>query len=109
MALGLGLGLGGAVIGTLVHGASLRTQADAVNGDPGQTLGDNDGNDFASIRARGERADHMAIGFGVAAGALTVAGAALLVVDVRRKRGHGRLSLQPSILPTAGIRLRLEF
>ena len=107
VALGLGLGFGGAVLGTLVHGASLRTQADAVNGDPGQTLGD--GNDFELIRARGERADHMAIGFGVAAGALTVAGAALLVVDVRRKRGHGRLSLQPSILPTAGIRLRLEF
>ncbi len=107
VALGLGLGLGGAMIGALVHGASLRTQADAVNGDPGQTIGN--GDDFASIRARGERADHMAIGFGVAAGALTVAGAALLVVDVRRKRGDGRLSLQPSILPTAGIRLRLEF
>ncbi|HEY0138734.1 MAG TPA: hypothetical protein VGB85_31835 [Nannocystis sp.] len=107
VALGLGLGLGGAMIGALVQGASLRTQADAVNGEPGQTIGD--GNDFASIRARGERADHMAIGFGVAAGALTVAGAALLVIDVRRKRAGGRLSLQPSILPTAGIRLRLEF
>ncbi len=107
--LGLGLGLGGAVIGALVHGASLRTQADAVNGDPGQTIGDSDGNDFAAILARGERADRMAIGFGVAAGALTVAGAALLIVDVRRKRGDRRLSLQPSILPTAGIRLRLEF
>lgn len=107
VALGLGLGLGGALIGALVHGASLRTQADAVNGDPGQTIGD--GDDFASIRARGERADRMAVGFGVAAGALTVAGAVLLVVDVRRKRGDGRLSLQPSILPTAGIRLRLEF
>lgn len=107
VALGLGLGLGGAVIGTLVRGASLRTQAEAVNGEPGQTIGD--GEDFASIRARGERADHMAIGFSVAAGALTVAGAALLVVDVRRKRADGRLSLQPSILPTAGIRLRLEF
>jgi len=107
VALGLGLGFGGAVIGALVHGASLRTQSDAVNGDAGQTIGD--GDDFALIRARGERADHMAIGFGVAAGALTVAGAALLVVDVRRKRGDGRLSLQPSILPTAGIRLKLEF
>jgi len=78
-----------------------------VNGDTGQTIGD--GNDFASIHARGERVDRMAIGFGVAAGALTVAGAALLVVDIRRKRADGRLSLQPSILPTAGIRLRLEF
>jgi hypothetical protein len=109
VALGLGLGLGGAVIGALVHGASLRTQADTVNGDPGQTIGDSERNDFAAILARGERADRMAIGFGVAAGALTVAGAALLVVDVRRKRGDRRLSLQPSILPTAGIRLRLEF
>ncbi len=76
MALGLGLGFGGAVLGTLVHGASLRTQADAVNGDPGQAIGDDD--DLASIRTRGEQADRMAIGFGVAAGALTVAGAALL-------------------------------
>ena len=108
VALGLGLGFGGAVIGALVHGASLSTQADAANGEPGQTIG-GDGNDFALIRERGERADRMAIGFGVAAGALTVAGAALLVVDVRRKRGDRRLSLQPSILPTAGIRLRLEF
>jgi len=107
VALGLGLGLGGALIGALVHGASLRTQADAANGDPGQTIGN--GNDFASIRARGERADRTAIGFGVAAGALTIAGTTLIVVDVRRKRGDGRLSLRPSILPTTGIRLRLEF
>lgn len=107
VALGLGLGLGGALIGALFHGASLRTQADAVNGDPGQTI--DNGNDLASIRKQGERADHMAIGFGVAAGALTIAGTALIIVDVRRKREDGRLSLQPSILPTAGIRLRLEF
>lgn len=107
VALGLSLGLGGALIGALVHGASLRTQADAVNGDPGQTIGDS--NDFASIRARGERADRMAIGFGVAAGALTIAGTTLIVVDVRRQRGDGRLSLRPSILPTAGFRLKLEF
>jgi len=105
--LGLGLGLGAAMIGALARGASLHTQANAVNGDPGQTIGD--GNDFASIHARGERVDRIAIGFGVAAGVLTVAGAALLVVDIRRKRADGRLSLQPSILPTAGIRLRLEF
>lgn len=105
--LGLGLGLGAAMIGALVHGASLRTQADAVNGEPGQTIPDD--RSLASIQKQGTRADHMAIGFGVAAGALTVAGAALLAVDVRRKRAEGRLSLQPSLLPTAGIRLRLEF
>ena len=79
-----------------------------MNGDVGQPLG-GDGSDFAAVRMRGERADRMAIGFGVAAGALTVTGAALLVVDIRRKHADGRLSLQPSILPTAGIRLRLEF
>ncbi len=107
MTLGLGLGLGAAMLGALVRGDSLRTQADAVNGDPGQTI--DNGNDLASIRKQGERADHMAIGFGVAAGALTIAGTALIIVDVRRKREDGRLSLQPSILPTAGIRLRLEF
>ena len=105
--LGLGLGLGAAMLGALVQGASLRTQADAVNGDPGQKIANDD--DLESIVVRGERVDHMAIGFGVAAGALTVTGAALLVADVRRKRADGRLSLQPSILPTAGIRLRLEF
>jgi hypothetical protein len=105
--LGLGLGLGAAMLGALVRGDSLRTQADAANGEPGQTI--DNGNDLASIRKQGERADHMAIGFGVAAGALTVAGTALIIVDVRRKRADGRLSLQPSILPTAGIRLRLEF
>jgi hypothetical protein len=95
------------MLGALVQGASLRTQADAVNGDPGQKIANDD--DLESIVVRGERVDRMAIGFGVAAGALTVTGAALLVADVRRKRADGRLSLQPSILPTAGIRLRLEF
>jgi hypothetical protein len=107
--LGVGLALGGGMVAALVRGASLRGQAEALRDQhSGQTIGTDDASTFAAITRRGELADHAAIGLGVAAGALSVAGAALLVLDARRSKA-ARFALQPSILPTAGIRLALEF
>lgn len=108
-ALGVGLALGGGMIAALVRGASLRDQAEALRDRyGGQTIGTDDASTFAAITRRGELADHTAIGLGVAAGALSVAGAALLVLDARRSK-VARFALQPQVLPTAGIRLALEF
>ncbi len=108
-ALGVGLALGGGMVAALVRGASLRDQAEALRDQhSGQTIGADDASTFAAITRRGELADHAAIGLGVAAGALSVAGVALLVLDAQRGKA-ARFALQPSILPTAGIRLALEF
>jgi len=108
-ALGVGLTLGGGMVAALVRGASLRGQAEALRDQhSGQAIGTDDASTFAAITRRGALADHTAIGLGVAAGALSVAGAALLVLDARRSKA-ARFALQPSILPTAGIRLALEF
>jgi len=107
--LGVGLAFGGGMIAALVRGASLRDQAEALRDQhSGQTIGADDASTFATITRRGELADHAAIGLGVAAGALSVAGAALLVLDARRSKA-ARFALQPSILPTAGLRLAMEF
>ncbi len=106
---GVGLAFGGGMVAELVRGASLRGQAEALRDQhSGQTIGTDDASTFAAISRRGELADHAAIGLGVAAGALSVAGAALLVLDARRSKA-ARFALQPSILPTAGIRLAMEF
>jgi hypothetical protein len=97
------------MVAALVRGASLRGQAEALRDQhSGQTIGTADASTFTAITRRGELADHAAIGLGVAAGALSVAGAALLVRDARRSKA-ARFAIQPSILPTAGIRLALEF
>lgn len=107
--LGVGLAFGGGMIAALMRGALLRDQAEALRDQHrGQTIGADDASTFAAITRRGELADHAAIGLGVAAGALSVAGAALLVLDARRSKA-ARFALQPSILPTAGIRLAMEF
>jgi hypothetical protein len=107
--LGVGLAFGGGMVAALVRGASLRGQAEALSDQhSGQTIDTDDASTFAAITRHGELADHAAIGLGVAAGALSVAGAALLVLDARRSK-TARFALQPSILPTAGIRLALEF
>jgi hypothetical protein len=107
--LGVGLALGGGMVAALVRGASLQDQAEALSGQHReQTIDSDDASMFAAITRRGELADHTAIGLGVAAGALSVVGAALLVLDARRNK-TARFALQPSILPTAGIRLALEF
>ena len=42
-------------------------------------------------------------------GLLTVVGVALVVVDARQGRAPRRLAVGPSILPTTGLRLALEF
>ncbi|MBL9107503.1 MAG: hypothetical protein JNL82_41840 [Myxococcales bacterium] len=108
-ALGVGLALGGGMVAALVRGASLGDQAEALRDkSSGQAIGADDASTFAAITRRGELADHAAIGLGVAAGALSVAGAALVVLDARRSKA-ARFAIQPSILPTAGIRLALEF
>ena len=107
--LGVGLALGGGMVAALVRGASLRDQAEALREQSsGQTIGADDASTFAAITRRGELADHAAIGLGVAAGALSVAGAALVVLDARRGNAV-RFAIQPQVLPTAGIRLGLEF
>ena len=107
--LGLGLALGGGMVAALVRGTSLRSEADELNDQHRGEAIDGDGvGTFAAITRRGELADHAAIGLGVAAGALSVAGAALLVLDARRSK-TARFALQPTIVPTAGIRLALEF
>jgi hypothetical protein len=108
-ALGVGLALGGGMVAALVRGASLRDQAEALRDQSsGQAIEADDASTFAAITRRGELADHAAIGLGVATGALSVAGAALVVLDARRSKA-ARFAIQPSILPTAGIRLALEF
>ena len=107
--LGVGLAFGGGMVAALVRGASLRGQAEALRDQhSGQSIDTADASTFAAIIRRGELADDAAIGLGVAAGALSVAGAALLVLDARRGKA-ARFAIQPSILPTAGIRLALEF
>ena len=107
-ALGLGLGLGGGTIGALVHGAALHEQAAAMTYE-GQLVPEADARQFTSIDARGHRADSAAIGLGVAGGLFAVVGVALLVVDARQGRAPRRLALGSCILPTAGIRLTMEF
>jgi len=107
--LGVGLAFGGGMVAALVRGASLRGQAEALRDQhSGETIDTADASTFSAITRRGELANHAAIGLGVAAGALSIAGAALLVRDARRGKTT-RFALQPSILPTAGIRLALEF
>lgn len=109
-ALGLGLGFGAAMIGALIRGATLRSHADATRENyKGQLIPDPANNQFDTDLARGRRADHAAIGLGVAAGVLAVVGVALVVVDARRGRAPRRVALQSSVLPTAGIRLTMEF
>lgn len=107
-ALGLGLGLGAGMIGALVHGASLHEQAAAMTYE-GQRIPEADVGPFTSIDARGHRADSAAIGLGVAGGLFAVVGASLLVVDARQGRAPRRVAVGSSILPTAGIRLTMEF
>jgi hypothetical protein len=97
------------MVAALVRGASLRGQADELNDQHrGETIDGGSASAFAAITRRGEVADHTAIGLGVAAGALSVAGAALLVLDARPSKA-ARFALQPQVLPTAGIRLAMEF
>ncbi len=107
--LGVGLALGVGMVAALVRGASLRSQADELNDQHrGETINGDGAGTFAAITRRRELADYTAIGLGVAAGALSVAGIVLLVLDARRGKA-ARFALQPSILPTAGIRLAMEF
>lgn len=110
VALGLGLGLGAAMIGASIRGDTLRDHADATRETyKGQLIPDPENAQFKTDVARGHRADHAAIGLGVAGGVLAVVGVALVVVDARRGRAPRRVALQSSVLPTAGIRLTMEF
>lgn len=108
-ALGLGLGLGVGMIGALVRGITLHDRADAVReAYLGQRIPEPENGQFERDKARGQRADHAAIGLGIAGGVLTIVGVALVVVDARG-RAPRRVAVGPSILPTAGLRLALEF
>lgn len=107
-ALGVGFGLGAAMIGALVRGAELRSQADAMRDEhEGNAVSDDIDQKYNTTVAHGERADRLAIGLGITAAALSGVGVALLVVD--RRRVSRRLALAPLVLPTAGVRLALEF
>ena len=107
--LGAGLALGAGMVAALLRGTSLRSQAETLSDQHrGQAINSSDASTFAAISRRGELADHTAIGLGATAGVLSVAGAVLLVLDARRSKAS-RFALQPSILPTAGIRLAMEF
>jgi len=109
-ALGLGLGLGAGMISALVRGAALRERTDAVReAYQGQRIPQPELGEFERDRARGQRADHAAIGLGIAGALLTVVGVALVVVDARKGRAPRRFAVGPSIHPTVGLRLALEF
>jgi len=109
-ALGLGLGLGAGMIGALVRGATLHERTDAVReAYQEQRIPQPELGEFERDRARGQRADHAAIGLGIAGALLTVVGVALVVVDARKGRAPRRFAVGPSILPTVGLRLALEF
>ena len=109
-ALGLGLALGAGMIGALVRGTTLRDRTEALSeAYKGQLIPEPENGQFETDRARGLRADHAAIGLGIAGGVLAVVGVALVVVDARQGRASRRVAVGPSILPTAGLRLALEF
>lgn len=107
-AIGLGLGLGAGMIAALVRGAALHSQAASMT-HGGQLVPEADVGYFKNIDARGHRSDVAAIGLGVAGGVLAVVGVALVVVDARKGRAPRRVALGSSILPTAGLRLTMEF
>lgn len=107
-ALGFGLGLGAGMIGALVRGAALHEQAAGMTY-AGQLIPQGDAGQFGDLDARGHRADHAAIGLGVAGGALALVGVALVIVDARRGRAPRRVALGSSVLPTSGLRLTVEF
>ncbi len=109
-ALGLGLGLGVGMISAFVRGVTLHDRADAVReAYLGQRIPEPENGQFERDKARGQRADHAAIGLGIAGGVLAIVGVALVVVDARHGRAPRRVAVGPSILPTAGLRLALEF
>ena len=107
-AIGLGLGLGAGMIAALVRGAALHAQAASVTHE-GKLAPEAGVGRFKDIDARGHRSDVAAIGLGVAGGVLAVVGVALVVVDARKGRAPRRVALGSSILPTAGLRLMMEF
>lgn len=108
--LGVGLGFGVAMIAALVRGADLRAQVDATRDKyDGQSIATGTDQQYDADVARGELADRLAIGLGVTAAALASGGVALLVIDRRRGRAQKHVTLAPLIMPTAGVRLALEF
>jgi hypothetical protein len=96
------------VIAAVVRGAALHEQVASMTHE-GQLIPEADAERFADLDARGHRADNAAIGLGVGGGLLTVAGAALLIVDARRHAAPRRAAVHPSVLPTAGIHFSLRF
>ena len=107
-AIGLGLGLGAGMIAALVRGAALHSQAASMT-HGGQLVPEADVGYFKNIDARGHRSDTAAIGLGVAGGVLAVVGVSLVVVDARKSRAPRRVALGSSVLPTAGLRITMEF
>lgn len=106
--LGLGLGLGGAAIAMLARGAAMRAEVDGLNAayPDGVMIPPAEAGRFHDAEVRGQRADRLAIGFGVPAVALVLSGVALLAIDVHRDRTNRRFALHPGL---AGVRLTMEF
>ncbi|MFY0531461.1 hypothetical protein [Nannocystis pusilla] len=101
--VGVGLGLGG--VGALIRGAVLRDRVEALNAAYGAGAIPHD--QAVDVEA-GPRADRVALGLLIAGPMVALAGGALLAVDAARGKNR-RVALHPSILPAAGLRVRLEF
>ncbi|MCY0994704.1 hypothetical protein OV203_46695 [Nannocystis sp. ILAH1] len=104
-ALGVGLGLGLGGVGALIRGAVLRERVEALNATYGTGAIPHD---QAVDAEAGPRADRVAIGLLIAGPVVALAGGALLGIDAARGKNR-RVALHPSILPAAGLRVRLEF
>lgn len=107
--VGLGLGSGLAMVGTLVRGDDLRTRAESVHDSyaGGMIIPADIAKQYNEDVSRGERANQLAIAFGVSAGILAGTGAMLLIVDKRDKAR--RVALSPFAISTPGVRLSMEF
>jgi hypothetical protein len=104
--LGVGLGVGLATVGALIRGADLRAQAESTHTmhNAGAQIPVSGFSEYHGELARGQRANDLAIVFGVTAAALTVTGVTLLIADRRGKTR--RIALSPR---TLGLRLAMEF
>ena len=96
------------MIGALVRGAALHEEVAGMTY-AGQLIPEGNVGQFGDLDARGRRADHAAIGLGVAGGVLALVGVALVVVDARPGRAPRPVALVSSVLPAAGIRLTVGF
>lgn len=108
--LGVGLGLGTAAIAMLARAAEMQAQVDGLNArypaETGIKIPADEAGRFEDAKFRGERADRMAVGFGLPAIGLVLSGITLLAIDAHRERAGRRFAFHPA---PAGLRFRMEF